>query len=99
MQLGLKLKRRPEFIFSGRPGAGPGYGDRGCSGRCASELVKDGWREAACSAGEEAQDQGRHVGVASADGVNRRGFHCRDAEGDGGCGEQWLQTFACEGEF
>jgi len=57
-KLGLMLKPCAEFIFSWRPGTRPGYGDRGRSGRCASELVKDRGREASGSAGEESQDQG-----------------------------------------
>jgi hypothetical protein len=58
MQLGLMLKLCAEFLFSGRPGTGPGYGDRGRSGRCVSELVKDRGREASGCPGEESQDQG-----------------------------------------
>ena len=59
-----------EFVFSGGPGAGAGYGDRGRSGRRAPQLVKDRRRQAAGSAGKEPQYQGGHVRIAGADGVN-----------------------------
>ena len=84
----LMLELCAEFVFGGGPGAGPGYGDRGRGCRRAPQLVKDGRGQAAGSAREESQDQGRHVGVASADGVHHGGLHCRNPEGDSGCGKQ-----------
>lgn len=90
MQPGLMLMLElcAEFVFGGGTGAGPGYGDRGRGGRRASQLVEDRRGQAAGSAGEESQDQGRHVGVTGADGVNHGGLHRRNAEGGGGCGKQ-----------
>ena len=84
----LMLELCAEFVFGGGPGAGPGYCDRGRGGRRVSQLVEDGRGQAAGSAREESQDQGRHLGVTGADGVNHGGLHRRNAEGGAGCGQQ-----------
>jgi hypothetical protein len=83
MQLGLMLMLElcAEFVFGWGPGAGPGYGDRGRGCRRGSQLVKYGGSQAAGSAGEESQDQGRHVGVAGAYRVKPRRSSLQECSG------------------
>jgi hypothetical protein len=79
---------RAEFVFGRGISAGPAYGDRGRHRGCASQLLENRGRQPIRPAGEEAQDQGGHVRVASPDGIHDTGWHGWNAEAGGRCGQQ-----------